>query len=177
MKKRPLPREYLLKPIHFTRSKSFPSSSFFYFFYPLFFKRVPSALQTSRQNPCGCTRAAKFFFHMLRGQNLCGRDPRAIGEHPVGGQKWIERLAPGYFTNMWPENTPRTCIPSPSRPFHPPSLPLFLVRFDTNLRSASCSLRFLEFCRWVLISVEQLINCLCHALKNKKFFVFSCKIE
>lgn len=31
------------------------------------------------------------------------RDP----ERPSYGQKWIERLAPGYFTNMWPENTPR----------------------------------------------------------------------
>lgn len=126
--KRPLPREYLLRPIHFTQSKSFPflpSSSFlslslsFYFFYSPFFKRVPFRASDIAQNPCGCTRAVKFFFHMLRGQNLCGRDPRAIGEHPLGGQKWIERLAPGYFTNMWPENTPRTCILplSPLAPF------------------------------------------------------------
>lgn len=76
---------------------------------------------------------------MLRGQNLCGRDPRAIGEHPLGGQKWIERLAPGYFTNMWPENTPRTCVPSPSRPLHPPSLHLCLFfSLDSIVPSGPC---------------------------------------
>lgn len=66
---------------------------------------------------------------MLRGWNLCERDPRAIGGARLpGGQKWIERLAPGYFTNMWPENTPRTRIPFCCVP--PP-------RFDPTL-SLSC---------------------------------------
>ena len=73
---------------------------------------------------------------MLRGQNLCDRDPRAIGERPLGGQEWIERLAPGYFTNMWPENTSRTCVPFSFRSL---SLFLFLVRFDIiPLSTARC---------------------------------------
>jgi hypothetical protein len=39
---------------------------------------------------------------MLRGWNLCER--YGLGYETSYGQKWIERLAAGYFTNMWPEN-------------------------------------------------------------------------
>lgn len=112
--RRPSPREYLLRPIHFTQFKSFPFLPRF----PFLFSPPPTLfLNVLRSTARRILLAApaKFFFHMLRGQNLCDRDPRAIGERPLGGQEWIERLAPGYFTNMWPENTSRTCVPFPLR--------------------------------------------------------------
>lgn len=53
-----------------------------------------------------------FFIYCVVGIYASGmhRDPR----RPSYGQKWIERGwgAAGYFTNMWPENTPRA-QPSP----------------------------------------------------------------
>ena len=135
--RRPSPREYLLRPIHFTQFKSFPflpRFPFLFSFSPhLFFLNV--FLRSTARRILLAARA-KFFFHMLRGQNLCDRDPRAIGERPLGGQEWIERLAPGYFTNMWPENTSRTCVPFSFRSL---SLFLFLVRFDIiPLSTARC---------------------------------------
>lgn len=63
------------------------------------------------------------------------RDP----ERPSYRQKWIERLAPGYFTNMWPENTPKAPPASHGGLSFPPPLPIGLIsrfaifRFCTSI--------------------------------------------
>lgn len=84
-----LSREYLLRLIHFSPLGQFsfllPSLPFFSFF----FLNCPGPLDRPAESLC--RPRGKFFFHMLRGWNLCDRDPRAIG----GASAWRTEMNRG----------------------------------------------------------------------------------
>lgn len=82
----------------------------------IFFSSDYTLLFYQHDPPSSCTRAAggNLFSFICCVDGIYASSMQPDPERPSYGQKWIERLAPGYFTNMWPENTPRS-LPSSYR--------------------------------------------------------------